>query len=566
MKDLGGVARTPRRWLPLVIGLHVGLFGLAMHLARSPQGPNPPPTLPEDGPAEPGGRSAPGVDRAVVLGQTESEGQTPAASATTPAEPRRLPPLSGPTRALVASFRPLAEELEIVAPKRSPVGAPADEPFARLGPLLGLDGHDETRAVPRVGEEGPCESSPVRLEAPVAVQRVESGALPPEEIVGEAEPWPGPAAEDDFEPPEAISPRDSAAQTAPPFDAIGNDVAEGDARAREPAEDERWWGESEPLAALAPGPSRRSLQLEMIARQADAHTRQGFELAGRRAFFSARSEFIMALRLVAQGLDNEHNTGRHSEALARGLAAIKEAEEFIPSGSRLEADLDLRAIVAGHRTPVLKDARLDGLTPLGAVERYFTYAQEQLAAAAGSEVAGSMALHGLGKLHAALAEQAAMGVRAADSKAVVYYQAALLVDPRNFMVANDLGVLLARSGYYREASATLIHSLAVQPRAEGWRNLAVVYRQLGQHEQALRAAQQWQAMRQAEIARRGQPPESRAMVRWVPPETFARANPDVPAADPAPRAVPRRDEPTPRQAAGRGWHSNPSAPADVKSR
>ena len=39
---------------------------------------------------------------------------------------------------------------------------------------------------------------------------------------------------------------------------------------------------------------------------------------------------------------------------------------------------------------------------------------------------------------------------AAEPKAMVFYQAALLVMPRNSMAANDLGVLLARSGYFAE--------------------------------------------------------------------------------------------------------------------
>ena len=33
---------------------------------------------------------------------------------------------------------------------------------------------------------------------------------------------------------------------------------------------------------------------------------------------------------------------------------MKEAEDFLPNGSRLEADLDLPAIIAAHTTPVLQ--------------------------------------------------------------------------------------------------------------------------------------------------------------------------------------------------------------------
>ena len=79
----------------------------------------------------------------------------------------------------------------------------------------------------------------------------------------------------------------------------------------------------------------RSEQLESIARQADQQTRHGFELAGRGAYFAARSEFIAALRLVAQGLDTDGQTKIHGKSLAAGLTALKEAEDFIPGGSKI---------------------------------------------------------------------------------------------------------------------------------------------------------------------------------------------------------------------------------------
>ena len=64
-----------------------------------------------------------------------------------------------------------------------------------------------------------------------------------------------------------------------------------------------------------------------------------------------------------------------------------------------------------------------------------------------------MALHALGKLHAALAQKKGSLVVAPESKAMVFYQAALLVYPNNYMAANDLGVLLAQCGQlYRRAS------------------------------------------------------------------------------------------------------------------
>ena len=81
-------------------------------------------------------------------------------------------------------------------------------------------------------------------------------------------------------------------------------------------------------------------------------------------------------------------------------------------------------------------------------------------------------------------------VPAAEPKAMVYYQAAMLAYPKNFMAANDLGVLLARCGNYSDARTMLEHSLSLCPQSATWHNLAVVYGQLGQTVLARRADQQ----------------------------------------------------------------------------
>ena len=269
----------------------------------------------------------------------------------------------------------------------------------------------------------------------------------------------------------------------------------------------------------------RSSQLELIAREADMHTRRGFVLAGRKAYHSARFEFIKALRLVAQGLDAEQATRRHSEALASGLRAMEEAEDFLPQGSRLEADLNMPAILGGHQTPVLKDALADRLSPMIALRRYFTYAQTQFHEAAGEEIAGSMALYALGKLHTTLAEHPIASIRAAEPKAMTFFQAALLVHPGNFMAANDLGVLLGRAGRFEHARKMLEFSVKHSPQPATWRNLAKVYQQLGLRahaEQAEHYAQSLDQTRQARLAQKGLGAEGR--VHWVDPSAFGVAS------------------------------------------
>jgi tetratricopeptide (TPR) repeat protein len=296
--------------------------------------------------------------------------------------------------------------------------------------------------------------------------------------------------------------------------------------------------------ASPPAPVR-SEQLEAIARQADRQTRHGFELAGRGAYYAARSEFITSLRLVAQGLDAEERTTRHGKALAAGLTALKEADDFIPRGAKLEADLDLPSLIGGHATPVLKDRDAAALTPLAAMKAYLTFAQRQLAEAAGHEMAGAMALHALGKLHEELARQKTTGLQATDSKAVVFYQAALTVCPESFMTANDLGVLLAKNRDYDGARTWLERGAALTRSPTVWNNLAAVYERLGRNDLAARARQQV-LVAQAGNRTAGQASAASGDVRWVGAEAFgarglpaetAPATPGPAVAQPPPRPV-----------------------------
>jgi len=292
-----------------------------------------------------------------------------------------------------------------------------------------------------------------------------------------------------------------------------------------------------PLPGTSAASALRSQHLELAARESDALTRRGFELAGRGACFSARAELIAAMRLLAQALDEESQTRDHETALAAGLTALDEAQDFLTGGSRLDKDLDLPAIIGGHRTPVLKNVLASNrLTPRVALQTYLTYAQEQLAEAVGEELAGSMALHGLGKLHASLAGRETETVPAARPKAMVFYQGALLVCRRNYLAANDLGVLLARGGRYEDARPMLEHSVSIRTHSAGWRNLLVVYRQLGRMDLAQQAHRQWTAAVQAEAVQAGRRPPAASMVQWVDPGTFAQflsEPPQVPQRTPA---------------------------------
>jgi uncharacterized protein HemY len=100
----------------------------------------------------------------------------------------------------------------------------------------------------------------------------------------------------------------------------------------------------------------------------------------------------------------------------------------------------------------------------------------------------------------------------------VFYQAALAVDPGNFLAANELGVLLARYGQWQDARRALLASLSIQPHAEGWHNLAIVHRRLGEIELARLAENE----RQLLVGKPGpRKPAGGPEIQWHEPQQFA---------------------------------------------
>ena len=179
---------------------------------------------------------------------------------------------------------------------------------------------------------------------------------------------------------------------------------------------------------------------------------------------------------MAEGLDAEQKSNAHGSALTAALTAVKEAEDFLPNGSRLEADTELSLVIAAHATPILKD-HAENMTPMTAMRCYMTFAQEQFAGSAARWPVRWPCTPWAN--FTALAGKKGGLAPGAEAKAVVCYQAALIVYPKNYMAANDLGVLLARCGDYARP-AMLEHSLSLSRQSATWHNLAVVYRQLGQ--------------------------------------------------------------------------------------
>ncbi len=86
---------------------------------------------------------------------------------------------------------------------------------------------------------------------------------------------------------------------------------------------------------------------------------------------------------------------------------------------------------------------------------------------------------------------------------MVFFQAAMLAYPENFMAANDLGVLLAQCGNYADARAMLEHSLSLSPAIGHLAQPGRRVRPTGPDVALARRADQQAAMlQQAEVARR----------------------------------------------------------------
>jgi tetratricopeptide (TPR) repeat protein len=284
------------------------------------------------------------------------------------------------------------------------------------------------------------------------------------------------------------------------------------------------WNEADCVAPLPTYDAPHTAAMEQVALEADKHTFRGFELAGRRAYFSAREEFIQALRTISQALDVQQGATSHSEALAAGMRALEEANDFVPRGAGLEANLNVPMIVSAHRTPVYQAESLDGVTALVARQRYYTYAREQLGVCVGRELAGSMALYGLGKLCAELATEKREQLGGSEAEAIVYFQASLLATPQNHLASNDLGAMMARKGSWLEARELFLQSLETHETAAAWTNLAKTHERLGEKALAAKATEEAKLALQAEAPRAKEAAASTAVrVEWVAPNGMTTA-------------------------------------------
>jgi hypothetical protein len=175
---------------------------------------------------------------------------------------------------------------------------------------------------------------------------------------------------------------------------------------------------------------------------------------------------------------------------------------------------------------VLKNVDTALLTRAEALQRYHSYATEQLAFAGDHSPLASSALYGLGRAESIATAGAGVRNPLGGPNAMALFQAALIVNPQNYMASNELGVLLARYGDLDAAEIQLVHSISIKPQVETWHNLAAVYRRQGEVEKADQAEGEREKLIAA--ARTGSSAKedpadlgTRPVLRWVEPEVFA---------------------------------------------
>ena len=220
---------------------------------------------------------------------------------------------------------------------------------------------------------------------------------------------------------------------------------------------------------------RANPQVESRARE---HIQYGESLARRRSFFAAREEFIRALLLISSSYKTDPKSGSHPERFAQALTAIEEASDFTTLGGEANSGLALQQIILSHKTKLLAPQDIETTTPKKAFGTYIRFAQNQIEQAIGYSVAGSEALHALGKLESLAPEANANLDRTRQAKALIFFRTAININPSNSVCANDLGVLLFKMGRLQEAETALKASLRSSPSQLGWSNLASVHSQL----------------------------------------------------------------------------------------
>ena len=257
---------------------------------------------------------------------------------------------------------------------------------------------------------------------------------------------------------------------------------------------------------------------ESVAQEAVHHIEYGKSLSRRGASFGARQKFFAALGVIARGNDVQTGGNAYTTALGRATRALREVQDFAVRNADIHVGGNVAEILETHQTRIISDSDAAVMNPMEAMQRYFTFAHQQLSFAGGNNVVTAEALYCLGKLHTVMAKHHPETLDVA--KAIVFHRAAVSSDAGNSRSYNELGVLLARSGQLGEAESLFKKSLQIQPIAETWQNLAKTHGRQGEVELAQLAQTEFS------IAAQSAPVLSpSAQIAWLPGQAFNQVGP-----------------------------------------
>ncbi len=288
-------------------------------------------------------------------------------------------------------------------------------------------------------------------------------------------------------------------------------------------------------AAVASG-DRTPAWSAALNRYGEQQIRDAYDLASRGAIRTAQHELFKVLRTVAQTLDADQRTGQHSQSLISAEVALEEAGDFLKAGPQGTRPRSVAEIAAAHRTPLLhegqpRSATPRPVTPVVALQLYYSHAVQQFALAAGGQPVASEVLFALGRVVSLLRDRPSGGDRAAvplvEQRMLLFYRAAWTVNPRNQRARNEYGVLLARFNQWPQACRAFEYSVAQQPEFQNARNLAVAYEHVGERELAAQARQLSRSLSPNAMAGPAAPSGASSVrvvpaVEWVDLGTFAQ--------------------------------------------
>ena len=257
---------------------------------------------------------------------------------------------------------------------------------------------------------------------------------------------------------------------------------------------------------------------ESVAQEAVHHIEYGKSLSRRGASFGARQKFFAALGVIARGNDVQSGGNAYTVALGRANRALREAQDFAVRNAEIHVAINVAEILETHQTRVISAHEAEIMTPVEAMQRYFTFAHQQLSFAVGRNAVATETLYCLGKLHTVLAKHHPETLDIA--KAIVFHRAAIASDARNARSYNELGTLLAHSGQLSEAEGMFKKSLQIQPVAETWQNLAKTHSRQGQEQLAQLARNEF-----AIAAQTTPVPSPTNQIAWLPGQAFNQVGP-----------------------------------------